>query len=230
MMVEPASWGRVAARIAAEARRTRVNANGPTDADVDGEPLAAGEQIRPDLVIFGAAPNNRNLALDVSFTMTGLERHNVPVYQLQSKRPARSPAVTAVENGKSRKYTDTALEKGEVFKGVVIGHGGQLSAGACYALEIGAKAIADRQGSSVGRVRAWWSNAICVRQATEIAQVVLDAATAMTDAAEVGTRHRVRDAFAEDVRRARDTEVAPSHCLSDVGFRRANRNKIGRLG
>jgi len=71
VMVEPSSWARVAARIAAWQKRrahphddARVGeggdgVGGDGEAD-DGEVLDQGEQIRPDIVVLGAGPNGQS--------------------------------------------------------------------------------------------------------------------------------------------------------------------------
>ena len=237
VMVEPSSWARVAARMAAVQQR-RAHRHGDRrdgegddgdgdDGDVDdGVVFGAGEQLRPDIVVLGAAANGQNLALDVAFTMTALQRHEVPVYAQLDRRPAIAPQITTVGGRKAQKYDATARAKGEAFRGVIIGHSGQMSKGACYALELGVKAIAERRGATVGRTRAWWTNSLCTAHATSIAQGLLDASTAMADDRDVGTRRRIRNHFAEDVMRARDTDAAPSHCLAAGGFRRAHGGEL----
>ena len=158
--------------------------------------------------------------------MTPLQRHDVPVYAQQARLPVIAPQITTVERDKAQKYDATARAKGEAFRGVIIGHSGQMSKGACHALELGVKAVAERRGTTVGRTRAWWTNSLCTAHATSIAQGLLDASTAMADDRDVGTRRRIRNHFAEDVMRARDTDAAPSHCLAAGGFRRAHGGEL----
>ena len=176
---------------------------------------------RPDFVVSGAGANGANLTVDVACCMTGLMRHDVPAYQHRGKTPATSPAIQVVQNNKHSLYDVTARAKGEVFKGFIMGHGGQLSIEACYVLEVAIRGIAERRGIEAGTVRSWWTSSFCTEMAKHSARMLLDAASAMIDSLPNKRRHHTAVEFERDLVMARNMPAFERNVAAE-GFQRSN--------